>query len=101
MKKITVLFIIFVFAFFTHAFSRLSCVYYWQNKLNKFQGTYVNINGKTYGGYDKAFTPSFSEDGVKWGFSYKSEGKWYASINGLIYGGYDDLLSPCYFCGRI
>lgn len=93
MKHI-VLFIVFSFAFYVHAFSGLYCLYHWQAGANKFAGEYLNIGGKTYSGYNKLHAPYFSADGTKWGFNYKSGDKWYVIINGQTFGGYDDAWDP-------
>ena len=57
------------------------------------KGDFVQINDETYGPYHyiPATPPdlSFSDDGSKYGWVFKSKGKWYIKINEKEYGPYN------------
>ena len=50
---------------------------------------YIQINNQTYGPYDDVGDLKFSNDGPKYGWSFKKDNKYYIQINNQTYGPYD------------
>ena len=50
---------------------------------------YIQINNQTYGPYDSALYPQFSNDGSKYGWWFKKDKNYYIQINNQTYGPYD------------
>jgi uncharacterized membrane protein len=50
---------------------------------------YIQLNNQTYGPYDDASSPQFSNDSSKYGWWFKKDNKEYIQINDQTYGPYD------------
>jgi hypothetical protein len=52
---------------------------------------FIQINNQTYGPYDYAYEPKFSNDGSKYGWRFEkdNDNKEYIQINDKTYGPYD------------